>query len=250
MELGVFYICYKEKDAVEASLRKFREIYPASPIYLTSDKGLDFSYLKTELGNIETVLEDSEVVGYNGVMVDADILNNTVNYDYYNKTAFEFLRRLKAGCDFCKTDYILLMEPDVYVRGKLTMPSADLVGPTVNIMPAHIQQYIISVGGKNNGTWGPAGGIMRREAFNDVYQKILNNPDILHAGLSMDPRILCYDYLLAFIFSAYGYTYTDNPEQTECLRNPNWKFSDYKLLHQYREHYKKESNYEGKWKED
>ena len=250
MELGVFYICYKEKDAVEVSLRKFREIYPGSPIYLTSDNGTDFSYLKTEFSNIQTIFEDSEVVGYTPAKIDADIANKTINYEFYNNRALEFLRRLKAGCDYCNTDYVLLMEPDVYVRGKLTMPSADLVGPTVNIMPLHIQQYILSVGGKNNGTWGPSGGIMRRSAFNDVYTKISSNPDILHAGLSMDPRILSYDYLLAFLFSAYGYTYTENPEHTECLRNPNWKLSNHKILHQYREHYKKGANYEGKWKEN
>lgn len=245
MDLGVFFICYKEQSAVEFSLTKFREIYSNNPIYLVSDNGNDFSYLKDTIGNIETTVEDMEVVGV-AKNLDKSIKENTVDFELFFDLSMEFLRRLKNGCDFCKTEYMLLMEPDVLVRDKLNPFDADLVGPTVNVMPTTIQEYVIMNGGKNNATWGPAGGLMKTESFYSVYEKILNDPEKLKWGLKMDPRIVCYDYLLSFLFSIFGYTYTDNPDQTECLRNPDWRISGHPLLHQYREFYS--SNYEGKHK--
>lgn len=245
MDLGVFYICYKEKSAVEFSLTKFREIYSDSPIYLVSDNGVDFSYLRENIKNMETSVEDMEVVGV-AKNLDKTIKENMVDYELFFNLSMEFLRRLRNGCDFCKTEYMLLMEPDVLVRGKLNSFDADLVGPTVNVMPLDIQEFIIMNGGKNNATWGPAGGMMKTKSFYSVYEKIIEDPDKLRWGLKMDPRIVCYDYLLSFLFSIFGYTYTNNPDQTECLRNPNWRDSGHPLLHQYRELYS--MNYDGKHK--
>lgn len=245
MNLGVFYICYKEKDAIEFSLTKFRENYPDSPIYLVSDNGLDFSYLKKDFGNIETIKENTEVVGI-ARDVEKYIKQNSGNIDLFMNICMEFLRRLKNACDYCNTEYMVLMEPDVLVRGKLNPFDADLVGPTVNIMPEKIQKYVIMNGGKNNGTWGPAGGVMKTKSFYQVYDGLIDNIDKLEYGLKLDSRIICYDYLLSFLFSLFGYTYANNPDQTECLRNPNWKNSGHPLLHQHREFYS--NNYEGKWK--
>jgi len=244
MDLGVFYICYKEQAAVEYSLKEFRKFYPKNSIYLVSDNGLDFSYLKEKFGNIETIKETMEVVGI-AKDVDQYIREHSGEIDLFMGISLEFLRRLKNGCDFCKTEYMILMEPDVLVRGQLHPFDADLVGPTVNVMPEIIQEYIITNGGKNNGTWGPAGGMMKTSSFYEVYNKLMNDLDKFSEGLKLDPRMICYDYLLAFLFSLFGYTYTDNPDQTECIRNPNWKNSGHPLLHQYRELYS--INYEGKW---
>jgi hypothetical protein len=245
MDLGVFYICYKEQGAIEFSLKKFREFYPENPIYLVSDNGLDFSYLKNEFGNIETVKETIEVVGV-ARDVEQYVKDNSENTELFLSICMEYLRRLKNGCDFCKTEYIILMEPDVLVRGKLSPFEADLVGPTANIMPRELQEYIIMNGGKNNGTWGPVGGVMKTKSFYEVYDKMMNNLDKFIGGLKIDPRMICYDYLLAYLFSLFGYAYTDNPDQTECFRNPNWKHSGHPILHQFREFYS--LNYDGKWK--
>jgi hypothetical protein len=244
-KLGVFYICYKEKDAIHYSLNKFREFYPTSPIYLVSDNGHDYSYLKEMFSNIETIKENTEVVGV-ARNCDEYIQIHKGKNDHFMEIVMEFLRRLNNACLYCKTDYILLMEPDVLVRGPLTMPSADLVGPTANVMPRVIQDYILKHGGKNNGTWGPSGGIMKTKSFQKIYKKLIKDPSKLYDGVALDPRMICYDYLLAFLFSLYGYTYENNPEETECIRNPSWKTSGHPLLHQYRENYN--NNYEGKWK--
>ena len=126
MDLGVFYICYKEQAAIEFSLKKFRQFYPENPIYLVSDNGLDFSYLKENFGNIETIKETTEVVGI-ARDVDQYIRENSGDIDLFMGICLEFLRRLKNGCDFCNTEYMVLMEPDVLVRGELHPFKSDLV---------------------------------------------------------------------------------------------------------------------------
>lgn len=244
-DLGVFYTCFKENGAIEYSLNKFFELYPEAPVYLVSDNGNDFTYLQTKYPLLKATKETFEVTGmFKNGEIDDFINSNT--QETFLKICMEFLRRLNLACEYCKTNYILLMEPDVLVRGKLTMPSADLVGPTVNIMPEEIQQLILKYNGKNNGTWGPAGGIMKTQSFQKIYNKLVEDDSPLKDGLKLDPRIICYDYLLAFLFSIYGYSYEENLEETECLRNPWWRTSGHPLLHQYREQYN--NNYEGKWK--
>jgi hypothetical protein len=47
------------------------------------------------------------------------------------------------------------------------------------------------------------------------------------------------------MFAALGYDEIQNPELTECLRNPNWRNSGHPLLHQFREYYPT-SNYSGR----
>jgi hypothetical protein len=160
--------------------------------------------------------------------------------------SMQFLRRLKFAVDYCKTDYLLLMEPDVFVRGKLTMPDFELVGPKPNLMPDIVREYIIKSGGKDNAAWGAAAGIMECEAFNTIYEDLHVNQHKMLNWLYLDPRIACYDYLLTFIFSMYGYRYEPNPDLTECLRNPNWRESGHPLLHQYYENYISENGETGK----
>ncbi len=56
--LGIFYSCYKEKRAVDNSIRELRNHYPNVPIYLVSDGGLDYTYLCKKYKNIKVSLEE------------------------------------------------------------------------------------------------------------------------------------------------------------------------------------------------
>jgi len=243
-DVGVFYHCYKENDAVEFSVKSFKNLYPDSPMYIVSDNGNDFSYLEKKYKNIKFIKKNNEVQSL-VKFVDNLIAANNVDIDLFTDIAIEVLNRIKNAIDYCQSKYIILMEPDVYVRSKFSLPKTDMVGPIPNEMPINVQEYIISKGGINNKYWGPAGGIMNTQAFLDIYSKI--DKTIISEILLQDPRIVCYDYLLPVLFSIYGYRYENNPEQTECLRNPNWEISDHKILHQYRKYF--DGNYDGKHKE-
>jgi len=240
-ELGVFFICFKERIAIENFFEVFRGIYPTAPVYLSSDGGHDYKYLEEKYDNIMCVLDEEKTVG---VTAHIEKMIKSGDYDIVNlfMASIEYLKRVKLAFDYCKTDYMLLAEPDVLVRGKMTMPTVDCVGPKPNPMPRHIQQYIIDNGGINNVAWGASAGIIKRESFMKIYNNIINNQHKMLQYLYMDPRMACYDYLFCFLLSIHGLRYDPNPELTECGRNPDWKLSRHPLLHQYMEKYSKDGD--------
>jgi len=243
--LGAFFVCFKEKNAIEKSIESFKTHYPDSPLYLTSDGGYDYSYLENQYENIKCVLDEEMTVGVTKD-IEKMIASNRFPIVSLFMAAMQFLIRLKRGVDFCNTDYILLMEPDVFVRGKLNLSEYELVGPKPNVIPEYVQNYIIKNGGYNNVAWGAAAGVMQTKAFNIIYNDLINNQHKMLEWLYLDPRIACYDYLLMFIFSMYGFRYEENPDLTECNRNSNWKTSDHTLLHQYYENYTSKNGDTGK----
>ena len=140
--LGAFFVCFKEKNAIEKSIESFKTHYPDSPLYLTSDGGYDYSYLENQYENIKCVLDEEMTVGVTKD-IEKMIASNRFPIVSLFMAAMQFLIRLKRGVDFCNTDYILLMEPDVFVRGKLNLSEYELVGPKPNVIPEYVQNYII-----------------------------------------------------------------------------------------------------------
>ena len=59
-DFGVFYTCYKEKEAVEYSLATLFSVYPECPVYLVSDGGHDYSYLESKYPTLKTELEEED----------------------------------------------------------------------------------------------------------------------------------------------------------------------------------------------
>ena len=242
-ELGVFFICFKEKTAIEKSIDSFRKLYPNSPIYLSSDGGFDYSYLNDEITNC--VLDKEQTVG---ITKDIENMIQTGQFPILNlfMAATQYLQRLEKAVRYCNTRYILLMEPDVFVRGKLNLLDIPLVGPKPNQMPDIVRRYILNCGGKDNVAWGAAAGVMQSEAFLKIFNDLKNNQYKILEWLLIDPRIACYDYLLTFIFSVYGFDYEENPDLIECNRNPNWGNTHHPLIHQYYENYISQNGETGK----
>lgn len=242
-ELGVFYICYKEKTAIEKSIESFRQFYPDSPIYLSSDGGFDYSYLNDEI--TKCVLDVEQTVG---VTKDIEKMIQTNQFPIIRlfMASMQYLHRLEKAVDYCDTDYMLLMEPDVFVRGKLNLLDIPLVGPKPNQMPDGVRKYIIDAGGVDNRCWGAAAGVMQSKVFKEIFNDLKNNQHKVLEWLYMDPRISCYDYLLTFMFSVYGFKYEENPDLIECNRNPNWKQTNHPLIHQYYENYISKNGETGK----
>ena len=238
----VFFICYKEKKAVEEAIKSIRKFHPLCSIYITSDGGMDFSYLSNYIEpQFKAVVEPEQTVGVTK-NIEKMIQENKFPIVQLFMASVEFLKRLKKACDFITAEWILLMEPDVYVRGPLHIPDHPLVGPKPNKWPDHVGKYLVDHGGIDNKAWGAAAGIMHRKTFLKIADDLLEHQEKILDFLYIDPRIACYDYLLAFIFSLYGYRYEENPDLTECKRNPEWRTSGHPLLHQYMENYEEGTN--------
>ena len=99
---------------------------------MVSDGGNDYSYLKEIFINkkLETKLEDDS----RGIIavIDRKCASRTQPCNalgYYLKENKEkmmnsmniFIRRISDAIDYCNSEYLLIMEPDVLVRGKINI---------------------------------------------------------------------------------------------------------------------------------
>lgn len=240
--LGFFYTCYNERKAVEYSIKKLRESYPDNPIYLVSDGGIDFSYLEKEDENITTSLEEDTISATKNITGDLITGNfrEEENQKAIKKGAWATLNRLEKAIDYCKTDYILMLDPDALVRGKLTIPkSAKLLGSRINQgLFFGFKDVLSSIrGAKVIDCWGATPGIFEVKTFLKGLSVLKSNPEIID-NLSMEYYAMyAHDLLLPTLFALVGEEETFNPEIIECSRDPEWKSKSNPLVHQFREYY-------------
>lgn len=238
MKLGFFYSCFNETKAVEFSLSELRKIYVSEPVYLVSDGGVDFSYLEERFINIKTTLQEdtmSSTFNITDVNFRLDIHQKNIK-----RCAFTLLKRLKNAIDFCKTDYILMLDPDTLVRGKLTIPdNIKLLGSRVNYgLPYGVKEILASVeGSKIIDCWGATPAIFEVESFIKAVDFMESNIDIFDKLCNEFYAMYAHDVLLPIMFALIGEEETFNPDIIECFRDFDWKIKSNPLVHQFREYY-------------
>jgi hypothetical protein len=240
--LGFFYSCYTEKKAVEYSLSELRKNYPDSPIYLVSDGGLDFSYLKENDDNLFVSLEEdtmSATFKITGDQVTGNFREEK-NQIAIKKCALAVLDRLERAIEYCKTDYILMLDPDALVRGKLTIPEGvKLLGSRINSgLPEGFKKVLSSVGKSMIiDCWGATPAIFETKTFLKALNVLKSDITILDR-LSMEYyAMFAHDLLLPTLFALVGEEETFNPEIIECNRDPNWQSKPNPLVHQFKVYY-------------
>lgn len=240
--LGFFYTCFKEKRAIEYSLQQLNLHYPDAPIYLVSDGGLDFSYLEKDYKNLVTSLEEDTMSPTFKITGELDTGNfrEEQNQEIIKKCAWTVLDRLEKAIEYCKTDYILMLDPDALVRGNLTIPDGvKLLGTRLNRgFPQGFKDVLSSIdGAKVIDCWGATPGIFEVETFLKGLNVLKCNPSIIDR-LSMEfYAVYAHDVLLPIVFSLVGEEETYNPEVIECMRDPDWRSKPNPLVHQFRVFY-------------
>jgi hypothetical protein len=238
MKIGFYYSCYDEKNAVDYSISTIRQFYPESDIYLVSEK-FDFSYLEKDYKNIKVILGKDTM----GIRHKPDIFMNYRLPEYQKsiKTcAFSVLDRLTDFINSGDYDYIVMMDPDAILRGKLNIPtSAKLLGSRVNKGFPHSYKYILS---KTPGAivideWGATPGIFEVNSFKKAYKNIIDNPQLFDEICLSFYALYAHDVLLPTIFALIGLEETFNPDIVECVRNPNWESTKHPLVHQFKRYY-------------
>lgn len=246
MNFGVFYTCYTEIQAVDHSLEVLRKLYPECPVYLVSDGGSSYDFLKKKMTNIE-VFKEEDSRGFIPFLTP-ETFRNDENQNLIRESIKTFLSRVKRAIDYCKTDCMLVMEPDVLVRGKLTFPEGShLLGSRINSgLSDNLREIVKRVPGSIDvNTWGATPAFFKCNSFLKAYELIMKEETLNSLCLS-DHRLANYDVLFAVMFALAGYEETYNPEIVECFREPMWRVTKHPLVHQYREHYPKSTNgYDG-----
>lgn len=250
LDFGVFYTCYTEYESVKHSLKLLYDIYPTIPVYLVSDGGSDYKELENQWSSLKTNLEhDSR--GFVPKINDSNFTREDIQ-DYMKKSIFTFLERIQKAIYYCNKPYILIMEPDVLVRGKLHIQDdVHLLGSRINTYHwayERINAVLKDIPGSLEVThYGATPAIFSVESYIKVYKFFIENENYIDRFCRIDPNFANYDITLAVLFSALGYPEIYNTELVECLREKNWQNTTHPLLHQFRVHYPK-SNYDGRHK--
>jgi hypothetical protein len=234
--LGFFFSCYKERDAVEFCIKNIRYYYPENPIYISSDGGYDFSDLCDKESKFSLY---DDVLGYvnNPESKDADKLIGCCR---------EFLNRIMEAAIYCNTEYIIYYEPDILLRGQISIPDdLEINGSFANSIHTKTLNLIGKYNPNNlNLNFGACGGsIIRVKSLLEVIQNTTDS--ILEDLINTDKRISNCDYLLTVLFSLFNYKYSENIDFVEAKRYPNWESSTHSIVHQYHKNYIK--NYNGKY---
>lgn len=238
MKLGFFFSCYKENRAVENSLSELRKHYPDNPIYLVSDGGSDFNYLKDSYDNLFVSLEEDTMSSTFNI-TDQN-WREEVHQNAIRQATYAVLNRLERAIEYCQTDYILMMDPDALVRGQLNIPEGvKLLGSRVNTgLPVELQVVLSRIpGAKVINCWGATPALFETKTFIDSWSRLKSSPEVMDAFIDSFYAIYAHDVLLPLVFALVGEEETFNPDIVECNRNPNWRNTSQPLVHQFKEFY-------------
>lgn len=253
INFGVYYTCYTEVNAVEYAVDTLKTVYPDCPVYLVSDGGADYSFLSERYKDVITKKEyDSR--GFIPT-INPETFRTPENQKLIKDSVLTFMDRLNRAIDYCQRDFMLVMEPDVLVRGKLNyFPDyAHLLGSKINLgLSTALRRIVASVPGSIDvNTWGATPALLRSSTFKQIHKLLLENDALLDKLIYSEHRLANYDVLLSVIFALVGAEEVFNPEIIECLRDPSWRTSYHPLVHQFREKYpKKAEGYTGRHAEE
>jgi hypothetical protein len=235
--VGFFLSCYKEKEAVKFCFDNIRHYYKKNPIFISSDGGYEFGEICDN--NSKFYLFD-DVLGY---------VNNPESKDPEKLILCcrEFLNRLKIAADYCNKDYIVYYEPDILLRGLISIDSElDINGSFANTIHQEVLSLILKYNPKNsNFNFGACGGsVIKVSSLMEVLKK--TDDDLLREIICTDKRVSNCDYLLTVLFSIFNYRYLENTDFIEAKRNQDWENTQHSIVHQYHNNY--QENYEGKYR--
>ena len=233
---GVLFTCYNEVDAVKYSLKCFRKIYPTIKIYLvTESKDSDYSSL-LEFDNI-SINHVEDTMYFIPKITDQNFLEP----HFQEKILFatrSFLNRIKKAIEYCKNDYLLLMDPDTLVRGPLSLPEgAKLLGSRVNWgLPFALRTILAQTPGAIDiNCWGATPAIIHCETFLKSYKYVMEqDPTFLPRIAKTFYAVFAHDVILPILFALQGEREIFNPEIIECNRCPYWSETDHPLVHQFK----------------
>lgn len=236
-KIGVLFTCYNETNAVKYSLEQFSIHYPNSPVFLVHESNASFEFCKEIIKNISVQQGADTMFFYKHI--GGENFKSRYFQELIKNATNTFTKRVIDAIDFCKTDYLLLMDPDTLVRGSLTIPeNATLLGSRINSgFPEEIKNIFRKISGaKVINCWGATPAIINCDTYKKAYKKFydLNILDDLAQNFY---ATYAHDVILPIMFALIGEEETYNPDIVECKRNFYWEQTTKPLVHQYKINY-------------
>lgn len=244
--VGFIYSVFKEKKALDYSIKNLRIHYPEEKIYLISDGGLDYTYLENEYTNLTTSLEEDTMS--ETFKITGDYITGNFRQEYYQevikKCAYTVLDRVTRAIEYCNyPDWVVMCDPDCLIRGKLNFSDeGKILGTRINCcLPDGYRNILDSIDGAVPiSRWGASPCVFEVKTFLNALEKFryLDTTENLLDKLCEEFYALyAHDVLFPTLFALVGEEEIFNPDVVECTRNPNWRNTNHPLVHQFREYY-------------
>jgi hypothetical protein len=170
--IGVHYQTWKNRNMVNLVLKNFRKHYPEAPLRMVSDGGEKFDDLAKEYNCIFDY--ESENIYPKAVFVGHPNHKKEVSYG----AGLVWLRRLYDTAKQFDTDWIILMEDDIFTLGRIKdFPNTNGAGATNPLhFTSELTQYLLNRNNVNTlYAYGMCGGaILDRQFFVEAYEKYIN----------------------------------------------------------------------------
>lgn len=232
MNLAIFHQCYKEKTATSFAVSSFRRHNTDCIYYLVSDGGDDFSDIAKQ-NNVEWCYENN---------VTMAMMNSEV--------ALKVINRIKKYFEISSCKYLMLMEDDIWCRGKIDFDfEFNAIGANSinNIYHPDALSYISKKYGvdiKNNYFNLCGGSILNRDIFFynfDIIEKFLfEDHDYIRKISKYENSGFEYggwDSTLNMLYIICNKEVGINPEITETWRDADWRTNNKKIVHWFKSFY-------------
>ena len=238
-KLGIFFTCYDELEASRYSLHMLRLSYPDAPVYLVCESTIDFKILESEFSNIsvnkveDTMTDAFQITVQNFRLADKQIA--------MKRAVVAVIDRLILSGEYLDSEYVLMLDPDAIVCGKLTIPNnVGLLGCRINSNRTLFQamnNVLKSYGGKEITAWGATPAIFNFKKFLAAKELLLSEKTLLDEICQSFYAVFAHDVLLPILFSLIGEEEMFNPDIIQIQNNPNWRETGKSLVHQFRAYY-------------
>lgn len=242
MQLGAYFSAYKNKNATRFVIDSFKKNYPESPIFLISDGGDNFSEFSDHYEGLAYEWMDN-------------ILGNEENN--YKKLPYEAFRmksywnRLKKAVDHCKSKYIMILEDDVLVNRRFSIPeSTNISGLSGPFLSDRMISDILSSSGISSRRYGMCGGsVIRCNTFLEIYESVISDIENNHDNFIESSEYFLLgatDANLVYHFAKRGFEYQEAHWLSQLADvataggTPN--AMSYPVVHNYKEHYTRKTS--------
>ena len=135
---------------------------------------------------------------------------------------------------------MLLIDPDVLIRGELNIPKNKLLlGSLANKnVPQSVRTILSNIDGAIViNEWGATPGLFHSKTFLKAYIKFCSIPNLLDNLVKNWYAMYAHDIIIPILFALIGEKEHYNDDFTECNTDPNWKTNNKKLVHHFKQYY-------------
>ena len=239
-QFGCFHTVYENKKATEFILQEFRKFHPDAPYTLCGDGGADYSDVaeKYNCNYVHSYMH----IGRRNTGHESGV------YGFTKDESLHWIHMVREAARFVKAaggTHMIMMEDDVLTQHPVVIPSEwEIAGfdvPGNKIAPELLQFLVAKYGAKPNVDWYGAGGgsIYNINTFLDNYHKIYDFMDFEFDFIlkHLDFRFGWLDLYMQICYFMLGKDYSINTNLTEVWKTPNFRETDFSLIHAYKELY-------------